>query len=63
MKVESLVMYLWWKYYSVHVKLKDLAGKDELDMTGKTVKCCDAWNYPDKQRGFSTAVWCIHKVI
>ena len=45
---ESLVMYVWWKYYSVHVTLKDLAGKDVLDVTGKTMKCCGDWNNPDK---------------
>jgi hypothetical protein len=63
MKVESLVMYLWWKYYSVHVTLKDLAGKDVLNVTGKIIKCRGDWNDPDKKKGFSTAVWCIHKVI
>ena len=61
MRVESLVMYVWWKYYSVHVTLKDLAGKDVLDVTGETMKCRGDWNDPDKQKGFSTAVWCIHK--
>ena len=61
MKVELLVMYVGWKYYSVHVTLKDLAGKDVLDVTGQTMKCRGDWNDPDKQKGFSTAVWCIHK--
>ena len=48
------------EFYSVHVTLKDLAGKDVLDVTGETTKCHDDWNDPDKQKGFSTAVWCIH---
>ena len=61
MKVESPFMYVWWKYYSVHVTLKDLADKDVLDVTRKTMKCHGDRNDPDKQKGFRTAVWCIHK--
>ena len=61
MKVESLVIYVWWKYYFVHVTIKDLAGKDVLDVTGETMQCRGNWNDPDKQKGFSTAVWYIHE--
>ena len=61
MKVKSLVIYVWWKYYPVHVTLTDLAGKDVLDVTGKIMKCCGNWNDPDKWKSFSTAICCIHK--
>ena len=56
MKVKSLVMYVWWKYYASHVTLTDLAGKDVLDVTGKVMKCRGDWNDPDKRKSFSTAV-------
>ena len=61
MKVESLVMYLWWKHYPVHVTLTELDGKDVLDVTGQSMKYHGEWNDPDKRKSFRTAVCCIHK--
>ena len=35
MKVESVVIYVWWKYYPVQMTPTDLTSKNVLDATGK----------------------------
>ena len=63
MKVESLLIYVWWKYIlSSIMTLLDLRGKEVVDvMLGHLIKCCGDWNAPEMREGFRTAVWCIHK--
>lgn len=61
MKVESLVMYVWWKYNAPSMTLLDLGGKEVYDVMGHLIKCRGDWNAPEKRKGFRTAVWCIHK--
>jgi hypothetical protein len=43
-EIASLVMYMWWKYYSLHVTQQDLAGKYVLDVTEKTMMRYGDWN-------------------
>ena len=61
MKVESLVMYLWWKCNVSSMTLVDLGGKEVNDVTVHLIKCHGDWNAPEKHKRFRTAVWCIHK--
>ena len=54
MKVESLVMYVWWKYNASSMTLLDLGGKEVYDVMGHLIKCRGDWNAPEKRKGFRT---------
>ena len=61
MKVESLVLYCWWKFHKKGSPLTDLSGAAVKDVLNNPLTCRGDWNDPDKRKSFGTAVWNIHK--
>ena len=60
MKVESCIMYMWYKFRPTTTVLTNLAGIPVTDVTGSIMHCSRSWNDPGKQKQFSGALYCIH---
>ena len=60
MRVESCIMYMWYKFRPVTTVLTNLAGALVNDVTGVLIHCSGTWNDPGKCRQFAGALYCIH---
>jgi hypothetical protein len=60
MKVESCIMYMWYKFRPTKTVLTNLAGFPVTNVTGIIMHCTGSWNDPGKHRYFSGALYCIH---
>ena len=60
MRVESCIMYMWYKFRPVTTVLTNLAGEPVNDVTGVPIHCSGTWNDPGKRRQFAGALYCIH---
>ena len=60
MKVESCIMYMWYKFRPTTTVLTNLAGVPVTDVTGIIMHCSGSWNDPGKCKQFSGALYCIH---
>ena len=59
-KVESLIMYMWYKFRPTRTVLTNLAGVPVTDVTSIMMHCSGNLNDPDKRKQFSGALYCIH---
>ena len=60
MKVESCIMYMWYKFRPTTTVLTNLADIPVTDVTGSIMHCSGRWNDPGSQKQFSRALYCIH---
>ena len=60
MKVESHIMYMWYKFRPTKTVLTNLAGILVTDITGIIKHCSGSWNDPGKCKQYSGALYCIH---
>ena len=60
MKVESCIMYMWYKFRPVTMIQTKLASDPVNNVTGVPVHCSGTWNDPGKCRQFAGALYCIH---
>ena len=60
MRVESCIMYMWYKFRPVTTVLTNLAGEPVNNVTVVPIHCSRTWNDPGKRRQFAGALYCIH---
>jgi hypothetical protein len=60
MKVESCIMFMWYKFRPTITVLTNLAGVPVSDVTGIIMHYFWRWNDPGKHKQFSGALYCIH---
>ena len=59
MRVESCIMYMWYKFRPVTTVLTNLAGEPVNDVTSVLIHYSGTWNDPGKCRQFAGALYCI----
>jgi hypothetical protein len=59
-RVESCIMYMWYKFRPVTIVLTNLAGEPVNNVTGVLIHCSGTWNDPEKGRQFTGVLYCIH---
>jgi hypothetical protein len=59
MKVESCIMFMWYKFWPTTTALTNLAGVPVTDVTGIFMHCSGSWNDPGKCKKFSGILHCI----
>ena len=60
MKVESCIMYMWYKFRPTTTVLTNLAGIPVTDVNGIIMHCSGSWNDPGKCMQFTGSLYCIH---
>ena len=60
LRVESCIIYMWYKFRPVTTVLTNLAGEPVNDVTSVLIHYSGTWNDPGKCRHFAGALYCIH---